>query len=113
MTGQSWQRPCEQCTRPITVTSRNPNRRFCSARCRRTAHYYNQTQHPTTSTDAIATPNVVPNAVRAIDAVPDGVPAVNGVQRCPHCRGELAVLAVLIPAEAAHVRLPEVGPLDP
>jgi endogenous inhibitor of DNA gyrase (YacG/DUF329 family) len=106
------QRTCDQCATPIQVTRRNPNRRFCSARCRRAAHRQRTAPSPAIH-NAITAQDVDPNAGPTSDAVPNGVPAVNGVQRCPHCRHELAVLAVIIPAKAAHVRLPEVTPHDP
>ena len=38
---------CAACGRPITVTSRNPNRRDCTARCRLADwHRRNRTRHP-------------------------------------------------------------------
>ena len=49
------------------------------------------------------------------NAVPPehAVPAANGVQRCPHCRAELAVITVAVPAGAAHIRTPEVTHMSP
>lgn len=68
----------------------------------------------------------VPNPVRTTDAVPNdvpaqadavptanGVPAANGVQRCPNCYHELGVIAVVVPAKAAHFRTPEGSPPTP
>jgi len=52
--------------------------------------------------------NDVANAVRTRIDVPHPVSAAHGVTRCPHCRHELAVIAVVIPADAAHVPTPEV-----
>lgn len=37
----------------------------------------------------------------------------NGVHRCPYCHTELAVIAVVVPAEAAHIRTPEVTHMSP
>ena len=54
------------------------------------------------------TANDVADAVRTRSDVPNAVPAANGVTQCPHCRHELAVIAVVIPADAAHVQTPEV-----
>jgi hypothetical protein len=109
------ERACVGCGSPIAVTSRNPNRRFCSARCRG-ADWHARNDRPTDD---------VPNAVHAADAVPNvvapqlnavptanGVPAANGVQRCPNCHHELAVIAVVVPAKAAHIPTPEVITTD-
>ena len=87
---------CVTCGSPITVTTRNPNRRFCSPRCR-VADWHAHHRR-----------NVVADAVRTRSDVPNAVPAANGVTKCPHCRHELAVIAVVIPADAAHVPTPEV-----
>jgi len=93
-------RTCVTCGSPITVTTRNPNRRFCSPRCRAAEwHARNRTNDVVNgANDAVHTPDDVHNAVRA----------ANGTARCPHCRHELAVIAVVIPADAAHVQTPEV-----
>ena len=96
-------RTCVACGSPITVTTRNPNRRFCSPRCRAAEwHARNRTNNVVNgandAADAVHTPDAVHNAVRA----------ANGTARCPHCRHELAVIAVVIPADAAHVQTPEV-----
>jgi hypothetical protein len=99
---------CAHCGRPITVTSRNPNRRFCSPRCRVADwHIRHDRQHPDTPTNN-AVPNDVPN--EAADVLPDRntVPAANGLQYCPNCRQPIAVISVLIPAAAAHIATPEV-----
>lgn len=60
--------------------------------------------------------NDVPNAVppgNDVPTPPNGVPIANGVQRCPHCHGDLAIIAVVSPATAAHVRTPEVTHMSP
>lgn len=123
------QRPCPTCDRPVTVTRRNPNRRFCSSRCRAAHHRALATTNAVT--DAVPTPSdtangvthgvlrspngadAVPNAVTNLAPVGDTVPAANGVQRCPHCRTELAVITVVVPADAAHIRTPEVTHMSP
>ncbi|RSM67909.1 hypothetical protein DMH04_47940 [Kibdelosporangium aridum] len=123
------ERPCVACGQTITVTTRNPNRRFCSPRCRvadwhaRNDRRVPHTAHavPRTGNDIPhAVPNDVPNLITgpaddvpnvvptAISLPDNGIPAANGVQRCPHCHRELAVIAVIIPAEAAHIPTPEV-----
>jgi endogenous inhibitor of DNA gyrase (YacG/DUF329 family) len=123
---------CAHCSRPITVTSRNPNRRYCSPRCR-VADWH--ARHDRTH---LAGPGTLPNDVHddvprnaaandVADLVPDtaktrasngvpapnGVPAANGDQRCPHCRQPLAVNSVLVPAAAAHIPTPEVIHMHP
>ena len=87
---------CVTCGSPITVTTRNPNRRFCSPRCR-VADWHAHHRR-----------NVVADAVRARSDVPNAVPAANGATKCPPCRRDLAVIAVVIPADTAHVSTPEV-----
>ena len=89
-------RTCATCGSRITVTTRNPNRRFCSSRCR-VADWHAHHRR-----------NVVANAVHTCSEVPKAVPAANGVTKWPHCRHDLAVVAVVIPADAARVSTPEV-----
>jgi hypothetical protein len=120
-------RSCATCTAAITVTSRNPNRRYCSPRCRVADwHRRHDRAHPhnPVPNNVNAHPNVVPDAVHnddpnavptptttfatARNAVPGGANTANGEQRCPHCRQPIAVIAVLVPPTAAHVRTPEV-----
>jgi endogenous inhibitor of DNA gyrase (YacG/DUF329 family) len=97
---------CVNCASPITVTTRNPNRRFCSPRCR-VADWH---AHHRRNDVANGINDVVDRAdeVRPRTDVPNAVPAANGVTKCPHCRRDLAVIAVVIPADAAHVPIPEV-----
>jgi hypothetical protein len=52
--------------------------------------------------------NDVVDAVHNRNDVPDAVRAANDIARCPHCRHELAIIAVAIPADTAHVQTPEV-----
>jgi hypothetical protein len=114
-------RSCDTCGQSITVTSRNPNRRFCSPRCR-AAHHRTRppielandvTNHVTASNDAThAVPTAPDNVTHAV-APAHAIPAANGIQRCPHCRAELAVIAVVVPTTAAHVRTPEVIHISP
>lgn len=107
------ERPCVGCGQPITITSRNPNRRFCSPRCRVADwHYRHDRPDPANAVaNAVPVDDAVRNDVASqANAVPgtNGVAAANGVQRCPNCHHELAVIAVIVPANAAHIRTPEV-----
>ena len=117
-------RSCATCTAPITVTRRNPNRRYCSPRCRVADwHRRHDRPHPDHAVPATGNevPGGVPNGVANVvpepatttyatppNGVPDGSNTANGEQRCPHCRQPIAVIAVLVPPTAAHVRTPEV-----
>ncbi len=92
-------RTCVTCGTTITVTTRNPNRRYCSQRCRKAAWHARNRR---------ARNNLTNDVADAVHDVANAVPAANGVTRCPHCRHELAVIAVVIPADAAHVQTPEV-----
>ena len=92
---------CLGCGTTITVTTRNPNRRYCSPRCRKAVW---QARHRTNNRvgDDVAngvTHDVddVVDVVHPRNGLPHAVPAANGVARCPHCRQELAVVAVVIP----------------
>jgi hypothetical protein len=109
------ERSCFTCGQPIKVTSRNPNRRFCSPRCRVADWHFRNDRPGTAVPNAVPTARDVPNDIPPqVNAVPttNGVPAANGVQRCPNCHHELAVIAVVVPAKAAHIRTPEVITTD-
>lgn len=99
------ERDCTNCGRPFTVPANNPHRRFCSARCRVADWHVRHDRQPA---DDVSHPNAVPNVVPPANAVP----VANGVHRCPHCHHELAVIAVVVPATAAHTRVPEVNPMN-
>jgi endogenous inhibitor of DNA gyrase (YacG/DUF329 family) len=112
-------RACAACGQPITVTTRNPNRRYCSPRCR-VADWHARNDrvrsvHAVRNDVNAVTPvgNVVPPETNAVAPAPNAVPTANGVQRCPHCHGELAVIAVVVPPAAAHIRTPEVTHMNP
>jgi hypothetical protein len=96
------QRACVTCGQPITVTTRNPNRRFCSPRCRVADWHARHDRPPRTR-----------NPVPPDPQLANGVAAANGTQRCPHCHHDLAVIAVIVPPTATHVRAPEVIPISP
>ena len=110
-------RSCVTCTAPITITRRNPNRRYCTPRCRVADwHRRHDRQHlnadNTVPEHTNAVPDHVANVVPTYPPPANGVPATsntaNGEQRCPHCRRPIAIIAVLVPPTAAHVRTPEV-----
>lgn len=112
---------CAHCGQPITITHRNPNRRYCSPRCR-VADWHARHDRPHRAPSAEnavpngGTTNAVPGVVPEPNAVPNGangVPAANGEQRCPHCHQPLAIISVIVPAAAAHIPTPEVIPMDP
>ena len=99
---------CLGCGTTITVTTRNPNRRYCSPRCRKATWQAHRRANHGVGDDAAN--GVTHDIDDVVDVVHPGlrhaVPAANGVARCPHCRQELAVVAVVIPAAAAHVQTP-------
>jgi hypothetical protein len=103
---------CITCGQPFTIPANNPHRRFCSPRCR-VADWHARHDRPRRP-PANGVPNAVPPANHGPDAPrSNGVPAANGIQRCPHCKQEIAVISVVVPATAAHVRTPEVMPMSP
>jgi hypothetical protein len=90
----------------------------CSPRCR-VADWHRHHDRPQPSTMDLTGEDVPDRVPDAPDhhAVPtyhtpgNRVPnqyVANGDQRCPHCRAPIAIIAVLVPPTAAHVRTPEV-----
>jgi endogenous inhibitor of DNA gyrase (YacG/DUF329 family) len=108
---------CTTCSAPITITNRHPHKRYCSPRCRVSDwHRHHDRPHLSTlDTQGRDVPDPVPHAT-AYHHAPDRVPnhdaptgyVANGDQRCPHCHAPIAIIAVLVPPTAAHVRTPEV-----
>ncbi len=98
---------CITCGQPFPIPANNPHRRFCTPRCRVADWHARHDQQRRPQTNAI--PNAVPDPNDVADDVPraNAVPAVNGVQHCPHCHAPLAVIAVVVSPTAAHVRTPE------
>lgn len=107
-------RGCITCGQSITVTSRNPNRRYCTPRCRVADwHRRNRTRRPNPVTNAVAD---VANDVPGTNAVPDPANAVprprtadlasGSTARCPRCQTPLTVLTWLLPPAAAQVTTP-------
>jgi hypothetical protein len=80
------QRACVTCGQLITVTTRNPNRRFCSPRCRVADWHARHDRPPRTSNpvpcDVPNTSNAVTNPVPPDPQLANGVAAANGAQRC-------------------------------
>lgn len=95
---------CAHCgTTMATPTGRAARKRYCSDDCRKAA-WRRRHRH-----DDTPAPAAVP-AVRT--ASHDVVPNPNAQHHCPRCRTPLAILTVVIPADAAHINPPEVPPLD-
>jgi endogenous inhibitor of DNA gyrase (YacG/DUF329 family) len=94
-------RDCVTCGAQFIVPARNPHKRFCSPRCR-VADWHARNDR------ARDIPNAVPHDVPDQNAVPNpnAAPA-NNAQRCPHCHQPLAVIVIVVPPTAAHVRTPE------
>jgi endogenous inhibitor of DNA gyrase (YacG/DUF329 family) len=104
-------RECVTCGQPFTVPANNPHKRFCSPRCR-VADWHARNDHTTKSANGVphaaAHPNAVPADVHSPNAVAaNAAPTANSGQRCPHCHAPLAVIAIVVPPTAAHVRTPE------
>ena len=110
---------CAHCRTPMpSPTGRASRKRFCTTECRRAAWRERHRNDAPTDTDVV--PDVVPGIVADVvpgvlavpTAFPDDVPNHGGQHRCPHCRQPLAILSVVIPADAAIVRIPEVPPTN-
>ena len=103
---------CAHCgTAMPTPTGRASRKRFCSVDCRKAAW---RERHRHDDVPGGIHPDVVPLTVPGVPAVltafPDDVPTPGGQHRCPHCRQPLAVISVVIPADAAVINPPEVLP---
>lgn len=92
-------RSCLNCGRPITVSTRNPRKRFCSPRCR-VADWHRRHDRPAGDTTGLS---AIPEQAYAANAVPNGVPAST---RCPHCGQAVTAITLLVPPAAAHVTTP-------
>jgi hypothetical protein len=95
---------CAHCgTAMPTPTGRASRKRYCNVECRKAA-WRERHRNDTDSNDVV--PDVL--AVLAVpSAFPDDVPNHGGQHRCPHCRQLLAIISVVIPADAATVQPPE------
>jgi len=104
---------CAHCGTAIpTPTGRASRKRFCTTECRKAAWRERHRNDTNTDADTRAdlVPNIVPGVLTVPTAFPDDVPNPGGQHRCPHCRQPLAIISVVIPADAAIVRAPEVPP---
>lgn len=105
-------RRCATCGIPITVTSRNPRRRYCTPRCRVADwHQHNRTRTPNPTSgvangvdDARTVANAVGNQTN--DVSPATAASIATLARCPTCRTPLTVLTWLLPPAAAQVATP-------
>ena len=98
---------CAHCgTAMPTPTGRASRKRYCNADCRKAA-WRERHRHDNLTTDAVV-PHIVPSVLAVPTAFPDDVPTRDGQHRCPHCRQPLAIISVVIPADAAIIRPPEV-----
>ena len=91
---------CAHCgTAMPDPAGRASRKRFCNVECRKAA-WRERHRHDVAP--------AVPFSIPAVPtAYPDDVPTHGGQHRCPHCRQPLAIISVVIPADAAHVRPPE------
>jgi MYND finger len=97
---------CAHCgTAMPTPTGRASRRRYCTDACRKAAW---TKRHRDALDDHDIVAAVVADPVVVATAFRDAVPTDGGQHRCPHCRQPLAVISVLVPAAAAHIRTPEV-----
>ena len=101
---------CAHCgTAMPTPTGRASRKRYCNVDCRKAA-WRERHRHDNLTTDAVVS-HIVPGVLAVPTAFPDDVPTRGGQHRCPHCRQPLAIVSVVIPADAAIIRPPEVLPL--
>jgi hypothetical protein len=92
---------CAHCgTAMPTPTGRASRKRYCNVECRKAA-WRERHRNDTESN------HVVPDVLAVTTAFPDDVPNHGGQHHCPHCRQPLAIISVVIPADAATVRPPE------
>jgi hypothetical protein len=94
-----------------TPTGRASRKRFCTTECRKAAWRQRHRNDAITDTDRVpdGVP-AVPGVLAVPTAFPDNAPNHGGQHRCPHCRQPLAIVSVVIPADAAIVQPPEVPP---
>ena len=89
---------CARCgTGMPAPTGRAARKRFCDDACRKAAWRDRHRDQPSDVVSGVT----VPTPSR------DDVPTPGSQHRCPHCRRPLAIISVVIPADAAVVPLPE------
>ena len=97
---------CAHCgTTMPTPTGRATRRRYCTDACRKAAWTHRHREQPTRR-DIV--PDIVANSVVVATASRDDVPTPGSQHQCPHCRQPIAIISVVIPADAAIVKPPEV-----
>jgi endogenous inhibitor of DNA gyrase (YacG/DUF329 family) len=102
---------CPTCDTPVTVTTRNPNRRYCSPGCkalgwRRRAKGLPENSEHTPPNGVANDANGVANGANPVDAVANGEPT-RTVQACPHCRQPISLITLIVPPAAAFVTVPD------
>lgn len=95
---------CAHCgtTMPLP-TGRRARKRYCSEPCRKAA-WRRRHRHDDVAGDTVP---LVPDSVVVPTASRDDVATAGSHHRCPHCRHPLAIISVVIPAEAAVIPVPE------
>ena len=100
---------CAHCgTAMPTPTGQASRKRYCGVHCRKAAwreRHRHDPVHP-----AVPAVPAVPPVPPVPRAFPDDVPTPGGHHHCPNCRQPLAIISVVIPADAAIVNPPEVLP---
>jgi hypothetical protein len=98
---------CARCgTGMPAPTGRAARKRYCGDSCRKAAwRDRHRDNAPDVPGDVV--PNVVPAAVVVPTPSRDDVPTPGSQHRCPHCRQPLAIISIVIPADAAVVPIPE------
>ena len=101
---------CAHCGATMaTRTGRASRKRYCNVECHKAA--WRQRHRDDHTHDVVpAVPLAVPAFLAVPAAFPDDVPTPGGRHRCPHCRKPLAIISVVIPANAAVINPPEVLP---
>jgi hypothetical protein len=103
---------CPVCGRHFTPTPRQPRRRYCSERCRKTAWRHRHPGHRSRPRDvplAVSGPGDVAHAVsHPGDASDPSGARADPTARCPHCARPVTVIALLVVPAAAHVPTPQV-----
>lgn len=94
---------CAHCATAMPApTGRASRKRYCGVECRKAA--WRQRHRDI----LVAVPLAVPGVPAVPTAFPDDVATPGGQHRCPHCRRALAIVSVVIPADAAVINPPEV-----
>lgn len=95
---------CPTCGNPVTVTTRNPNRRYCNPRCK--ALGWRRRARGLPENGNLIPPNDVANGANPVNAVANGE-STRAIQTCPHCRQPISLITLIVPPAAAHVTVPQ------